>query len=376
MLTIFVIIDFLLQICGCHEIDTVSINTVNLDLVIPFYHPPNTQPNFKHNSTSRKSFSRGNQTFRLSLGGSKPAKVEEELEDNKSQTYDEFSSPNLSLEVVNEGGTLEQIEMSAMPSIHQLPPQSIMEAGTYNNGKFTRVPGPDNLPYNLDTNYSLGMDMGSSSRLLNINGTTSLHVSGDYNIYSLEKSDSHHNVQDIEYNLNDSNPPILTNYDNYEMAEDFPVNQNLNYLTKNNKAVSPAIAAVAINATSKTIKKTTTNLHKRSTTISSTKQTSTGIFGNNKLGQTSSVSSMELHKLDDNMVLKKSSSSNVVNKNKRYMGSQNQFCKENTQQKNINVEIITKPPMRSRTTLDMRAKTQDKQTHVSYRYTHVLYSTF
>lgn len=348
--------------------------------MIPFYHPPNTQPNFKHNSISRKSFSRGNQTFRLSLGGSKPAKVEEELEDNKSQTYDEFSSPNLSLEVVNEGGTLEQSEMPAMPSIHQLPPQSIMESGTYNTGKFTRLPGPDNLPYNLDSNYSYGMDMGSSSRLLNINGTTSLHLSGDYNIYSLEKSDSHHNVPDVEYNLNDSNPPILTNYDNYEMAEDFPVNQNLNYLPKNNKPVPPAIAAVAINATSKTIKKTTTNLHKRSTTISSTKQTSTGIFGNNKLGQTSSVSSMELHKLDDNMVLKKSSSSNVVNKNKRYMGSQSQFCKENTQQKNINVEIITKPPMRSRTTLDMRttqqAKTQEKQTHVSFGHTYVLYSTF
>jgi len=51
------------------------------------------------------------------------------------------------------------------------------------------------------------------------------------------------------------------------------------------------------------------------------------------------------------------------------MGSaQGQFSKENSQQKNINVEIITKPPMRSRTTLDMRsnqqAKTQEKQIHV------------
>ncbi|KAH8397895.1 hypothetical protein KR222_005227, partial [Zaprionus bogoriensis] len=346
-------------ICGCHEVDTVSINTVSLDRVIPFYHPPNTQPNFKHNSTSRKSFSRGNQKFRLSLGGSKPAKVEEELEDSKSQTYDELSSPHLSLEVVNEAA-LEQIEMSSM---HPLP--SHLEA-TYNAGKFSRV--PDNtIPFNVDSNYSYGMDMGTSSRLLSINGPgpTSLHVSGDYNIYSMEKADSH-NVHDVEYNPNDSNPPILTNYDNYEMAEDFPVNQNLNYLTNNYKA-NPA-ATAAINASSKSIKKTTTNLHKRNTTISSSKQTSTAIFGNNKLGQTSSVSSMELHKLDDNMVLKKSSSSNVVNKNKRPMGSQSQFYKENTQQKNINVEIITKPPMRSRTTLDMRttqqAKAQEKHSHV------------
>lgn len=374
-----------MQICGCHEIDTVSINTVNLDLVIPFYQPPNTQPNFKHNSTSRKSFSRGNQKFRLSLGGSKPAKVEEELEDNKSQTYDEFSSPNLSLEVVNEGG-LEPIEMSPMPSIHALPQSMIgshMEA-TYNAGKFARV--PDNIPYNLDSNYSYGMDVGSAGRLVNLNGPTSLYIPADYNICSFEKSDSHHNVHDVEYNPNDSNPPILTNYDNYEMAEDFPVNQNLNNLTNNYKAVPPATAA--INASSKSIRKTTTNLHKRSTAISSsTKQTSTAIFANNKLGQTSSVSSMELHKLDDNMVLKKSSSSNVVNKNKRYMGSQSQFCKENTQQKNINVEIITKPPMRSRTTLDMRTtqqakQQQEKQTHVSrlyicsYSYSIILISIF
>ncbi|XP_034116454.1 katanin p80 WD40 repeat-containing subunit B1 [Drosophila albomicans] len=360
-------------ICGCHDIDTVSINTISLDRVIPFYNPTNTQNSFKHNSTSRKSFSRGNQKFRLSLGGgSKPAKVDEEHEDNKSQTYDELSSPNLSLEVVNEAA-LEHIETSSPMSSLQHIPQTIvsassMEGSTYNAGgggidasslkhnKFAR----DNLPFNLDGNYSsYGMDMGGSSRMLNLNGPSSLHVSDEYDIYSIEKGD-------VEYSPNDSNPPILTNYDNYEMAEDFPVNQNLNYLTNNyNKGTIVTTAAPStINASSKSIKKTTTTaLHKRNTAISNTKQTSTAIFGNNKLGQASSVSSMELHKLDDNMVLKKSSSSNVVNKNKRSMGqNQSQFYKENTQQKNINVEIITKPPMRSRTTLDMRTSHQTKTT--------------
>ncbi|EDW57420.1 katanin p80 WD40 repeat-containing subunit B1 isoform X1 [Drosophila virilis] len=347
-------------ICGCHEIDTVSINTVSLDCVIPFYQPANAQPNFKHNSTNRKSFSRGNQKFRISLGGSKPAKVEEEHEDNKSQTYDELSSPNLSLEVVNEAA-LEQIEPSPMSSLHHLPQpigssiEPIYNAGTdasLKHNKFARV--PDNIPFNIETNYSYGMDMGSS-RLLNINGPSSLHVADEYNIYTIEKGDSL-NVHDVEYNPNDSNPPILNNYDNYEMAEDFPVNQNLNYTASTYKTVP----ASTINASSKSIKKTSTTLHKRNTAISNTKQTSTAIFGNNKLGQASSVSSMELHKLDDNMVLKKSTSSTVVNKNKRTMGSQSQFYKENAQQKNINVEIITKPPMRSRTTLDMRTTHQPK----------------
>ncbi|EDV99881.1 GH12154 [Drosophila grimshawi] len=345
-------------ICGCHDVDTVSINTVCLDRVIPFYSPSDAQPNFKHNSTSRKSFSRGNQTFRLSLaGGSKPAKVDEELELDKSQNYDELSSPNLSLEVVSEAA-LEQIEASPMSSLQHLsqPMGPAYNAGgidaTLKHNKFARL--PDNMQsFNIETNYSSGMEM-VSGRLLSINGPSSL--SDEHNVYSIEKADSL-NVHDVEYNPNDSNPPILTNYDNYEMAGDFPVNQNLNYIAINYKT---AVPASTINASSKSIKKTSTNLHKRNTGISNTKQTS-AIFGNNKLSQTSSVSSMELHKLDDNMVLKKSSSSNVVNKNKRgIIGSPSQYYKENTQQKNINVEIITKPPIRSRTTLDMRPTHQAK----------------
>lgn len=296
--------------------------------MIPFYQPENAQPNFKHNSTNRKSFSRGTQKFRISLGGAKPAKVEEEQEDNKSQTYDEQSSPNLSLEVVNEAA-LEHIESTSMSSLHNLP-------------------------------YSYGIDMGSS-RVLNVYGPSSLHVPEGYSIYSVEKGET---ANDVEYSPNDSNPPILNNYDNCEMAEDFPVNQN--YTASNYKTVP----ASTINASSKSIKKTTTTLHKRNTAMSNTKQTSTAIFGSNKLGQASSVSSMELHKLDDNMVLKKSTSTTVVNKNKRtMMGSQSQFYKENAQQKNISVEIITKPPMRSRTTLDMR--TTANQTKVQEKHTHV-----
>ncbi|XP_044317012.1 katanin p80 WD40 repeat-containing subunit B1 isoform X2 [Drosophila rhopaloa] len=355
-------------ICGCHEIDTVSINTISLDLVIPFYQPPNSLPNFKHNSTNRKSFSRGNQKFRLSLGGSKPAQVQEEHEDNKS----DLSSPNFSLEVVNEA-VLESAEtspMSSLPPVHLAPTAGssadlashhVMYGGSteasLRQGKFSRV--PDNMA-GYASSYAI------DTRLMSMNEPSSLHKPDIYNIYSLGK-DEEADVQQLEFGLNDSNPPILNNYDNYEMAEDFPVNQNLNYIANNYKQVP---ATSTINASSKSIKKTTTTaLHKRTTgSMGNSKQTSTGIFGGSKLSQVSSVSSMELHKLDDNMVLKKSSSSNVVNKNKRPMGSaQSQFSKENNQQKNISVEIITKPPMRSRTTLDMRTshhtKTQEKHIH-------------
>ncbi|EDV46900.1 katanin p80 WD40 repeat-containing subunit B1 [Drosophila erecta] len=357
-------------ICGCHEVDTVAINTISLDRVIPFYQPPNSLPSFKHNSTTRKSFTRGNQKFRLSVGGAKPAQVQEEHEDNKSG----LSSPNYSLEVVNEA-VLESAEtspMSSLPPVHlasmagsssDLAPHHVVYGGAIESslrqGKYSRV--PDNMA-------SYGGSYGAiDTRLMSLNEPSSLHKPDIYNIYSLDKNEEA-DVQQLEFNLNDSNPPILNNYDNYEMAEDFPVNQNLNYITNNYK---PVPVTSTINASSKSIKKTTTTtLHKRTTSnMGSAKQTSTGIFGGSKLSQVSSVSSMELHKLDDNMLLKKSSSTNVVNKNKRPMGSaQSQFSKENNQQqKNINVEIITKPPMRSRTTLDMRtshqAKTQEKQNH-------------
>ncbi|XP_030379353.1 katanin p80 WD40 repeat-containing subunit B1 [Scaptodrosophila lebanonensis] len=359
-------------ICACHEVDTVSINTVNIDRVVPFYHPSNTQPQFKHNSTNRKSFSRGNQKFRLSLGGSKPAQVLEENEDGKSQNFDELSSPNLSLEVVNEA-ILEPNESSPMSSLHmqQSGSSSIGPSISYNASievsklnKFSRTPNFNG--YNVDPSISYGMDEGSN-RLLQFNGPSSLNMPEDYNIYSVEKDEIPY-ARDVEFNANDSNPPILINYDNYEMAEDFPVNQNLNFAASNYSSVPTS----AINASSKTIKKVSANAHKRTTTIANSKQNSTALFGNSKLGQVSSVSSMELHKLDDNMVLKKSSSSNVVNKNKRTLGAQSHLYKENTHHKNINVEIITKPPMRSRTALDMRqtqqTKSQDKQIHVPMNY--------
>ncbi|KAH8408915.1 hypothetical protein KR009_003756, partial [Drosophila setifemur] len=347
-------------ICGCHEDDCVSVNTVSLDRVIPFYQPANALPNFKHNSTNRKSFTRGNQKFRLSLGGSKPAQVREEQEDNKGPGYDELSSPNLSLEVVNEAA-LESGETSQMSSLPSVPSSDLGHTHLYEtslrHGKLSQPFG------NPDRGYGggYGIAVGAASRLHSMgNMPSSLHTpTDDYGLYSLGKDsdpEAELDVPPVEFNLNESNPPILSNY---EMAEDFPVNQNLNYIANSYK---PAPAASTINASSKSIKKTTSNLHKRTTgSMVSSKQTSTGIFGASKLSQVSSVSSMELHKLDDNMVLKKSSSSNVVNKNKRPIGStQSQFYKENGQQKNINVEIFTKPPTRSRTTLDMRTSHQNK----------------
>ncbi|KAH8303709.1 hypothetical protein KR018_001493 [Drosophila ironensis] len=364
-------------ICGCHELDKVSVNAISLDRVAPFYQPADTLPSFKHNTTNRKSFSRGNQKFRLSLGGSKPEQVREEHE----HEHEGDKAQNLSLEVVSET-VLESADTSPMSS---LPPQAINSLSDLGDphpyctglGKYSRF---------HESRYS-GIEAEDSRRYLPSNGPSSLHhLPDNHNIYALGKEieDDAAETEDhqLEFNLNESNPPILINY---ELIEDFPVNQNLNngaaggssYKSLGSSIGSSSVASMptassTINASSKSIKKTTSNLHKRTTSsmMSSKQSSATGIFGANKLSQVSSVSSMELHKLDDNMILKKSSSSNVVNRNKRPIGAaQNQVYKENNSNKNFSVEIITKPPIRSRTTLDMRAsrpaKPLEKQANVS-----------
>lgn len=359
-----------LQITGCHEEDIVSVNTISLDRLNPFYQSVKAIPTFKHSSTNRKSFSRGNQKFLLSLqGGSKTEPVLEEHEDMKERGFDGLLSPTLSLAVVSETvlQSGETSPMSSLPPVH-LP----LSVGTSADLAFCG--GTDSslrhgklahFSESLSHNDSYGMEIGGSSRFLRMAGPNSLNAPNNYNIYSLgKKVETETEEQHVEIKLNESNPPILINYDNYDIVEDFPVNQNFNSMANNYK---PGSATSTINASSKSIKKSTNNFHKRTTnSMVSNKQTTTGIFSGNKLSQVSSVSSMELHKLDDNMVLKKSSSSSVVNRNKRSMGSQ--LYKENSHQKNISEEIITKP-IRSRTTLDMRAprpnKTLDKHNSAS-----------
>ncbi|XP_043067265.1 katanin p80 WD40 repeat-containing subunit B1 [Drosophila bipectinata] len=352
-------------ITGCHEEDTVSVNTISLDRLNPFYQSVKAISTFKHNSTNRKSFSRGNQKFRLALGEFKTDEDQEEHEDTEGQGFNRFLSSNLSLEVVSET-VLESGEtspMSSLPSVH-LPLSVGMSADLAHPHAFcggidsslTRGK-PAHFSESLPHNDSYSTEVGGSTRFIRMTGPSSLHIPDNYSIYSLgKKVATETEEQHLEINLNESNPPILINYDNYDIVEDFPVNQNLNGMTINYK---PGPTTSTINASSKSIKKTTNNSHKRTTnSMVSNKQTTTGIFGGNKLSQVSSVSSMELHKLDDNMVLKKSSSSSVVNRNKRPMGSQ--LYKENSHQKNISVEIITKPPIRSRTSLDMRAARPNK----------------
>nr|XP_014086027.2 katanin p80 WD40 repeat-containing subunit B1 isoform X1 [Bactrocera oleae] len=362
-------------ICGSYEQSLVSINALSIDRVFPFYNPPNSTPTaFSHNSTTRKSFSRGSQKLRLSITGPKASRLVEENEDNRSPSIDGHSSPNLSLELVDE---------SLLDTTSPPPPPA--PAITSLNGVNTNIVNSNSLnfdssyrgmtpltqksttspPYNFpsmasSTGYSSFSGNGHCS--LNFDGPSSLKMPGERDIY-LHMPLGNSFANDIEYNLNESNPPIISNYDHTELVEDFPVNQNIHQPPNGPNSVSSTTASMgpaqAIPAFKGPKSKATTSAQKRSTQIaistSGKSHMNSSHQHRSKLSQVSSVSSTELHKLDDNMPLKKSSSSHYINKTKRGNETQSNLNKENARNKNISVQIYAKPPTRSRTTLELRS---------------------
>ncbi|XP_004527166.1 katanin p80 WD40 repeat-containing subunit B1 isoform X2 [Ceratitis capitata] len=385
-------------ICGSYEQSLVSINALSIDRVFPFYNPSNTTPAaFNHNSTTRKSFSRGSQKLRLSIAGPKASRLVEENEDNRSPSLDGHSSPNLSLELVDES-LLETTSPPPAP-ISAIPPLNGMSSNSVNSSTMSFDASYRGLsllthksnvspPYNFSsmassTGYSSFSGNGHCS--LNFDGPSSLKMPGERDIY-LHMPMTNEFANDLEYNLNESNPPIISNYDHTELVEDFPVNQNIHQQHNGANSVSSTTAtmgsAQTIPAFKGTKSKATTSAQKRTTQIAistsgKSHMNSSTHQQRSKLSQVSSVSSTDLHKLDDNMSLKKSASSHYVNKTKRGNESQSNLNKENARNKNISVQIYAKPPTRSRTTLELRspqrqaasaAITAQRQTNIPVNY--------
>ncbi|XP_036317461.1 katanin p80 WD40 repeat-containing subunit B1 isoform X2 [Rhagoletis pomonella] len=356
-------------ICGSYEQSIVSINALSIDRVFPFYNPSNITPTaFSHNSTTRKSFSRGSQKLRLSITGPKDSRLVEENEDNKSPSLDGHSSPNLSLELVDESlldtTSPPPATTSAIPLLHTVNSNSVYDA-SYTSASHLAHKSNTSPPYNFpsmasSTGYSSFSGNGLCS--LNFDGPSSLKMPGEREIY-LHMPMANSFANDIEYNLNESNPPIISNYDHTEMVEDFPVNQNNHQQSNVPGSVSSTTASIGpaqqIPAYKGSKSKTAATAQKRATHIaistSSKSHVNSSHQQRSKLSQVSSVSSTELHKLDDNMSLKKSASSHFVNKTKRGNETQSNLNKENARNKNISVQIYAKPPTRSRTTLELRS---------------------
>lgn len=316
-------------LCGSHEQDYVAIHALSIDQVIPFYNPSNAP--FSHNQTTRKSFSRGHQKLRLSIGGPKQSRLLEENEE-RSPSLDGQSSPNLSLELVDD---IEDTQTIPNSNGHTVNFDLYAPAQKVNN------------PYIFPP--SLSSETTSYSSSGGYEGPSSLKMPGERDVYKFNRIiDTHAN--EIEYNLNDSNPPIISNYNGSELVEDFPVNsaQQPNYAPKND---GPTSLSYTTNNLQKTIKpKTTSHIQKRTSQIAISNKSS-NFQSRNKLSNVSSVSTTDLHKIDDNMVMKKSTSSTISSKVKRDAN----LNKENAKNKNITVQIITKGPTRSKTSLDLRS---------------------
>ncbi|XP_055915704.1 katanin p80 WD40 repeat-containing subunit B1 [Eupeodes corollae] len=303
-------------LCGSYEQDYVAIHALTIDRVIPFYNPSNSP--FSHNQTTRKSFSRGHQKLRLSIGGPKQTRLVEENEE-RSPSLDGQSSPNLSLELVDDMEDTPSAPNSNGVSVH---------FDLYG-------PGQKVNPYifpsisSETTSYSSG----------GYEGPSSLKMPGERDVYKFNRIVDMH-ANEIEYNLNDSNPPIISNYNGSELVEDFPVNSAQNY--SNN-----------VQKTAKS--KTTSHVQKRTSQIAISNKSS-NFQSRSKLSNVSSVSTTDLHKIDDNVVMKKSSSSTISAKVKR----EADFNKENAKNKNI---AARKAPTRSKTSLDLRPQPIPSQTH-------------
>lgn len=241
-------------------------------------------------------------------------------------------------------------------------------------------------PYHFPTiasNTAYSSYGGSSLGVYNFDGPSSLKMPGERgDIYQQYEQYLDPFNQESEIGFNESYPPVITNYDNAEMVEDFPVNTNLHQppgsltgTATNGGANSNSVSSTTNSANfahppPKTAKpKTTSHITKRTTQVTSggVKASVSSTFQQrNKLSQVSSVSTTELHKMDDNMLIKKSASSHiVVNKNKAHVN------KENARNKNITVQIITKPPTRSRTSLELRSPQKQTQHSAAQRQTQV-----
>ncbi|KAL5277776.1 KATNB1 family protein [Megaselia abdita] len=302
-------------ICGSYDDETATIHALSVDRVVPFYNPSSisttqTSP-FSYNQTTRKSFTRGNQKLRLSINNSpKPTSVMEELEDQ--------SSPNLSIELVD-------VEIEDPLTHHQ------------NQLQFETITSmKKNSPPQTFTSLS---SMSSSS------GPSSLKLPGERFSNRMALGD--------EFMLNDSNPPIISNYEDTEI-EDFPVNnaQPPDYAPKTNNQKTAAV--------------------KHKATVTTKRQQPQLTKVGNRLTKMNSISTQDLTQLNE-----ATSTSNVTTAVRKYGNGRirreshtNKENVKNKQGKDITVTFVTKPPppvSRAKTSFDLKTANQIRQQNINNR---------
>lgn len=315
-------------ICGGFENRTVSIHAISLDKVVPFYNPANVV--FSHQQSSRKSFSKGGGKLKLSFD--KKTNGKEKINEVALDSGG-LSSPNLSIEMIEEDMEPESFPMSS--SDHQFE--------FYALSKYKNAAEFGNNLTNGDSE-----DKYQLSKIINEDHqetTTIVHG------FPLPEPDGFNykptNIDGYSSDLDYYSPNrfILSNVATHE---DFTVKsaQQPDYAPK-----LPQTNAKPITTKQKMLE----NHDKR-------RSSPPGAVRATNLRKTSSVSTVDLHKIDEQFSSISTSSRkpvsrgsspirNSVNSKIRKSESSNQVKNQN--QKNLTVQFFTKP-QRSKTAIDMK----------------------
>lgn len=313
-------------ICGSYEKENVSINALSIDRVFPFYNPSNTP--FSHNQSSRKSFSRGSQKIRLSIGTNSTLKPHDEIVESGSSIEGGLSSPSLSIEMVDEP----------------------LEYPKGNNGMSFSYLGTSKVdPYYMNANIYPKDTV--------LEGPSSLKMPGEPDLYRFDK---HANsfTNDLDYYPLDNSTHIISNYDEAE-KEDFTVNsaQQPDYAPKMGNAANAKLAPPRSRPTVRPQRRTSPTGHKPPP--------------QRKLSNMTSLSTVDLHKMEYSSTTTTTTKRQTNQTNSKLRRQDSLQNKENNQKdRNITVQIITKPPTRSKTALDLRAPPREsvvpKANRISY----------
>lgn len=323
-------------ICGGFENRSVSIHAISLDKVIPFFNPANV--NFSHQQSSRKSFSKGGGKLRLSLDKKKTngsSKINEVALDSGG-----LSSPNLSIEMIDE---------------EDMEPESFPDAASEHQFEFYALSKYKNsIDYgNNLTSNGVGEEKYQLSKIINEDhqeSTTIVHG------FPLPETDSFNykptNIDGYSSDLDYYSPNrfILSNVSTHE---DFTVKsaQQPDYAPK-----LPQANAKPITAKQRMLE----NHDKRRSSPPG------GAVRPTNLRKNSSVSTVDLHKIDEQFSSISTSSRKPVSRgsspirnsaNSKIRKSESSYQVKNQNQKNLSVQFFTKPQQlpRSKTAIDMKS---------------------
>lgn len=338
------------------------VHAINLERVFPFYNPANEV--FNHNQSSRKSFSKGNGKLRLSIGAPKKASTSNSNTTNGDPYSIEtggMSSPNLSIEMIDEEEDSESIPIPTEPPNFEFASYALSK---YKNS----IDYGNNL-----TSNEAPQDKYQLSKIIGDNETTTIvhgfPLAGESENFSFKQSNIDIGYSsDLDYY---SNRNILNNVSD---NEEFPVNsaQQPDYAPKLRLNTATTTTTTSSSSSTTAVKKTKTSLeNRRSSPPNMTNNLrSTGLRKNS-----TSVSTMDLHKVDEQFMnltttisnkkpmsrgtspvrdtsrIKKSESSYQIGNRDYHHHHHHNQSKNN---KNITVQFFNKP-QRSKTAIDIKS---------------------